>query len=69
MSNLTLKHGSPITVPSFSGGTKGSELIVFLGLYRQIIQGDQKVSVSLIITIQKVTSDVQNVPRQAPDIY
>jgi hypothetical protein len=28
-----------------------------------------KVSVHLIITIQKVTSNVQSVPRQSPDIY
>jgi hypothetical protein len=34
-----------------------------------IIQGDQKVSVHLMITIQKVTSNVQSVPRQSPDIY
>jgi hypothetical protein len=33
------------------------------------IQGDQKVSVHLMITIQKVTSIVQSVPRQSPDIY
>jgi len=33
-----------------------------------VIQGDQKVSVHLIITIQKVTSNVQSVPRQSPDI-
>jgi hypothetical protein len=32
------------------------------------IQGDQKVSVHLIITIQKVTSNVQSVPRQSPYI-
>ena len=32
-------------------------------------QGDQKVSVHLMITIQKVTSNVQSVPRQSPDIY
>jgi hypothetical protein len=31
------------------------------------IQGDQKVSVHLMITIQKVTSNVQSVPRQSPD--
>jgi hypothetical protein len=29
---------------------------------RAIIQGDQKVSVHLMITIQKVTSNVQSVP-------
>jgi hypothetical protein len=28
-----------------------------------------KVSVHLMITIQKVTSNVQSVPRQSPDIY
>jgi len=33
------------------------------------IQGDQKLSVHMMITIQKVTSNVQNVPRQSPDIY
>jgi hypothetical protein len=32
-------------------------------------QGDQKVSVHLMITIQKVTSNVQSVPCQSPDIY
>jgi hypothetical protein len=34
-----------------------------------IVQGDQKVCVHLMITIQKVTSNVQSVPRQSPDIY
>jgi hypothetical protein len=33
------------------------------------IQGDQEVSVHLMITIQKVASNVQSVPRQSPDIY
>ena len=33
------------------------------------IQDDQKVSVHLMITIQKVTSNVQSVPCQSPDIY
>jgi hypothetical protein len=36
---------------------------------RKNIQGNQKVSVHLTITIQKVTSNVQSVPRQSPDIY
>ena len=31
--------------------------------------GDQKVSVPLMITIQKVTSNVQSVSCQSPDIY
>ena len=34
-----------------------------------IIQNDQKFSVHLMITIQKVTSNVQSVPRQSPDVY
>ena len=33
------------------------------------IQGEQKVSVHLMTTIQKVTSNVQSVPRQSPDIH
>jgi hypothetical protein len=38
-------------------------------MYTKILQSDQKVSVHLMITIQKVTSNVQSVPRQSPDIY
>jgi hypothetical protein len=34
-----------------------------------VVQGDHKVSVHLTITIQKVTSNVQSVLRQSPDIY
>jgi hypothetical protein len=33
------------------------------------VQGDQKVSMHLMITIQKVTSNVPSVPRPSPDIY
>jgi hypothetical protein len=36
---------------------------------KHVVQGDRKVSVHLTITIQKVTSNVQSVPRQSPDIY
>jgi hypothetical protein len=36
---------------------------------RLLLQGDQKVSVHLMITVQKVTSHVQSVSRQSPDIY
>jgi hypothetical protein len=36
---------------------------------RHEIQGEQKVSLHLMITIQKVTRIVQSVPRQSPDIY
>jgi hypothetical protein len=34
-----------------------------------VIQGDQNVSSHPMITIQKVRSSVQSVPRQSPDIY
>jgi hypothetical protein len=37
----------------------GFKLVSFLRTY---IQGDQKVSLHLMITIQKVTSNIQNVP-------
>jgi len=33
------------------------------------VHDDQKVYVHLMITIQKVTSNVQSVPRQSPCIY
>jgi hypothetical protein len=33
------------------------------------VQGDQEVCMHLMITIQKVTSNVRSVPRQSPDIY
>jgi hypothetical protein len=33
-----------------------------------IVQGDKKVSVRLMVTIQKVTRNVQSVPHQSPDI-
>jgi hypothetical protein len=37
-------------------------------IYINNIQGDQKVSVHLMITTQKITSDIQSVPRQSPDL-
>jgi hypothetical protein len=37
--------------------------------YKQKLQSDQKVPLHLMITIQKVTSHVQNVPRQSTGIY
>jgi len=33
------------------------------------MQDDQKISVYLMITTQRVTSTVQSVPHQSPDIY
>jgi hypothetical protein len=55
---------NPIPPPSFYFVHLNSH--VGLTMY---IQGDQKVSVHLMITIQKVTSNFQSVPRQSPDIY
>jgi hypothetical protein len=43
-------------------------IIQLLGNQCVEVQGDQKVSVHLMITIQKVTSNVQRVPRQSTDI-
>jgi hypothetical protein len=43
------------------------KILLFVG--KILIQDDQKVFVHLMITIQKVTSNVQSVPRQSPDIY
>jgi hypothetical protein len=45
-----------------------------MGLSRNVakelsLQGDQKAPVHLMITLQKVTSNVQSIPRQSPDIY
>jgi len=34
-----------------------------------VIQVIKKISVHLMITMHKVTSNVQSVPRQSPDIY
>jgi hypothetical protein len=45
---------------------KGDEVMLLLF---QVTQGNQKLSVHLLITIQKVTSNVQIVPRHSPDIY
>jgi hypothetical protein len=46
------------------------EAAVCFSVTRQLeTQGDQKVSVHLMITINKVTSSVQSVPRPSPDIY
>jgi hypothetical protein len=47
------------------GGHEPLSLIVV----SNYIQDDQKVSVHLMITIQKVTINVQSDPRQSPDIY
>jgi hypothetical protein len=43
--------------------TEGKRHVEDLGIDGSLIQGDQKVSVHVKITIQKVTSNVQSVPR------
>jgi len=40
-----------------------------LNAAQAVKQGDQKVSVHLMITIQKISSNAESVPRQSPDIY
>jgi hypothetical protein len=42
---------------------------LFLLQFTVIVQGDQKVSVYLMVTIQKVRSNVQSARRQSTDIY
>jgi hypothetical protein len=46
-------------------------IYIYMYYYRSwnIIQSDQEVSLHLMITIQTVTSNVQSVSRQSPDIY
>jgi hypothetical protein len=46
-----------------------SNIISDLFSQTQHIHGDQKASVHLMITIQKITRNAQSVPRQSPDIY
>jgi hypothetical protein len=61
--------------PVFSNldSSRGAHCLAKMNVYTNFaesnIQGNQKVSVHLMITIQKVASNVQNVPHQAPDIY
>jgi hypothetical protein len=38
-------------------------------IWQRYVQGDQKVSMHLMIAIQKVKNNVQNVPHQSADIY
>jgi hypothetical protein len=49
-----------------SGLIVNTKFLLLCGLY-VIIQGDQEVSAHLMITTQKLTSNVQNVLRQSPD--
>jgi hypothetical protein len=48
---------------------EADQCLVSSVLLLPLIHGDQKVFVHLMITIQKVTSNVQSVPRQSPNIY
>jgi alpha-acetolactate decarboxylase len=59
-----------VTVSCVGGEVSSSRHMIYeqtFGIH--VIQDDQKVSVHVMITIQKVTSSVQSVPRQSPDIY
>jgi hypothetical protein len=53
----------------FQAGVNHDFLVTVSNGYPEEIKGDQKVSVHLVITTQKVTSNVQSAPRQSPDIY
>ena len=58
--------------PNIRGITRGFTInvtVLRLAVYYLEIQGDQKVSVHLMITIKKNTRNVQIIPRQSPDIY
>jgi hypothetical protein len=55
----------PTTLPLRSPATNDGHTLSWY----QLIPNYQNVSVYLMITIQKVTSNVQSVPRQSPDIY
>jgi hypothetical protein len=43
--------------------------LILSDLNHRLVQGDQKFSVHLMITIQKVTSNVESVHSHSPDIY
>ena len=70
-SRKTHIHGSRTELFKFAERPiKGSRSVLkFRGILFTHSQGDQKVSVCLMITIEKVTSNVQSVPSQSPDIY
>jgi hypothetical protein len=66
--------------PPLSRGVKYNEVNLTIDLgqvssseqrpgWTNLIQGDQKLSVHLMVTIQKVTINVQSVPHQSLDIY
>jgi hypothetical protein len=42
---------------------------LILDVSRSHTHGDQKVPVHLMITIKRITSNVQSVPHRSPDIY
>jgi hypothetical protein len=48
------------------GPHKKKKIYIYIYIYTQ---GDRKVSVHLMITIQKVTSNIQSLPSHSPDIY
>jgi hypothetical protein len=58
-----------ITTAFFLNTATNNQVFMSGGESTDKLQGDQKVSYHLMITIQKVTRNVQTVPRQSPDIY
>ena len=69
VSNIILYLKSSWTINRVNKTADHEKLKRWLTQIEEYVHGDQKVSVHLIITIQKVTSNVQSVPRQSPDIY
>jgi hypothetical protein len=65
----TLKHGKRGPHKQIFTNLSKSFLSISFGESSLIIQGDQKVSVHLMITVQEVKSNVQSVPRQSADTY
>jgi hypothetical protein len=64
---LWLSSSSSLIMVMMMSTTNG--LIYSVILVLSFIQGDQKGSVHLMVTIQKVTNNVQSVPHQSPNIY
>jgi hypothetical protein len=59
----------PVRVGTLLTGQAMCRNVTLWCLRLMFVQGDQKVSVHLMITIQKDTNNVQSVPRQFSCIY
>jgi len=67
LAKLSFTHVSESHPPAFCRTYPLSLYIAYI--LPTVLQGDEKVSVHLLITIQKDTDNVQSVPRQSTDIY